>query len=112
MINFRDYAPEVLAKIVEFEALKKHFTVSEDARSKVFDICGKASETPEFGNGRFCRNLVENAILNFAYRNFKSDKTEDVGVSFELSAEDFAVPGGIATPIPKKVFGFSVGEAS
>ena len=112
MINFRDYDPEVLAKIVEFEALKKHFTVSEDARSKVFDICGKASETPEFGNGRFCRNLVENAILNFAYRNFKSDKTEDVGVSFELSAEDFAVPGGIATPIPKKVFGFSVGEAS
>ncbi|MBO4680648.1 MAG: AAA family ATPase [Clostridiales bacterium] len=112
MINFRDYAPEVLAKIVEFEASKKHFTVSEDARTKVFDICGKASETPEFGNGRFCRNLVENAILNFAYRNFNSAKTEDVSIAFELSPEDFAVPAGIATPIPKKVFGFSVGEAS
>ena len=111
-IEFRDYEPDVLAKIVEFEASKKHFIISEEARSKVFDICGKASETPEFGNGRFCRNLVENAIMNFAYRNFNSDKKADVNVSFELSAEDFIMPAGIATPIPKKVFGFSVGEAS
>ncbi|MBE7070550.1 MAG: AAA family ATPase [Ruminococcaceae bacterium] len=110
-ILFRDYDADVLTEIVRFEASKRNFSLSDEACAKVNEICSMASETPGFGNGRFCRNLVEEAILNFAYRNFSSDNEEDVPETYELSAEDFKMPAGIKTPLHKKVFGFSVGEA-
>lgn len=110
-ILFRDYDADVLTEIVKLEASKRNFSLSDEACAKVNEICSMASETPEFGNGRFCRNLVEEAILNFAYRNFSSDNEEDVPETYELSAEDFKMPAGIKTPLHKKIFGFSVGEA-
>ncbi|MBO4449460.1 MAG: AAA family ATPase [Clostridiales bacterium] len=110
-IEFRDYDADVLTEIVGYEASKKNFSLTKDALSKVHEICSRATEMPEFGNGRFCRNLVEDAILNFAFRNFSSDNEEDIPATYELSAEDFKMPAGIKTPIHKKVFGFSVGEA-
>ena len=73
-VKFSDYPVETLVKIAESEAAKRGFAITADAVSKVNSICAEATSQPQFGNGRFCRNLVENAILNFASRNFSSNR--------------------------------------
>ncbi|MBO4839133.1 MAG: AAA family ATPase [Lachnospiraceae bacterium] len=97
-IRFEDYSPEDLAGIVRLEAKRKGFALTDEAVRKAEEICGRAAARPDFGNGRFCRNLVENAILSFASRVYGSGErgTPDAAapepVSFVLTAEDFEDP--------------------
>ena len=46
------------------------------------------------GNGRFCRNLVENAILGYALRVY-GDGTEDAEKDFMLVEGDFVLPDNL-----------------
>ena len=43
------------------------------------------------GNGRFCRNLVENAILSYAVRVY-GDNAENACKDYLLADSDFALP--------------------
>ena len=105
-IEFKDYNTKTLTEIAASEAEKRGFAISKDALDKVLSLCTEASDDPEFGNGRFCRNLVENAILNFASRNFGSESTNAVPESYVLLPDDFSMPKGIKKPKPEKKFGF------
>ena len=67
-ISFPDYSPEEMARIAELEARRQGFTIEADALVKLQEICREAMSRPGFGNGRFCRNLVEGAILSYAAR--------------------------------------------
>lgn len=59
------------------------------------------------GNGRFCRNLLENAILNYAQRVYGSgDKKYDVELM--LIEEDFNKPKVIQKVKPTVPIGFYV----
>ena len=69
-LSFSDYSAEEMGSIAELEAGRRQFTISETARAKVVELCGKAAGNKECGNGRFSRNLVENAIMNFAVRAY------------------------------------------
>ena len=109
-IEFADYPADVLVKIAELEAAKRCFTIAPEAGGKVLALCSEAASQPEFGNGRFCRNLIENAILSFAHRNYSSEEVSDTPPAFELSAEDFTMPDGISKPKQERHFVFALGE--
>lgn len=67
-IRFKDYSVDEMLAISEREADKRGFTIEETAKNRILDSCELAVEHSELGNGRFCRNMVENAILNYAAR--------------------------------------------
>ncbi len=90
-IDFKDYSAEDMLKIAELEAEKRGFSISSKARDRVISICKSAEGIPETGNGRFCRNLIENAILEYAARKYGDNKVI-TDSCFELDTEDFHIP--------------------
>lgn len=87
-INFKDYTVDEMLAISEREAKKRCFSIDENAKSKLADHCGSAVGHPELGNGRFCRNMVENAILNYAARVYSE---EVVNNDYVLRDIDFVI---------------------
>ena len=67
-VEFQDYDAAEMTQIAELEAKRRGFGVSAEAREKLLSICSQAAYKPDAGNGRFCRNLTENAILSYAQR--------------------------------------------
>jgi hypothetical protein len=47
---------------------------------EIHTLCEKARKNTNAGNGRFCRNLIENAIMNYALRVYgKEDESRKNG---------------------------------
>ena len=111
-ISFQDYSVEEMLEITELEAKKRGFSISEEAKDKLLSLCGVAVGKAEMGNGRFCRNLVENAILDYALRVYEEDG-EEKDSEFILLPEDFSAPSLQDNPkcSPKKQpMGFRITE--
>lgn len=62
-LNFPDYKADEIWQILKLMAEKKGFKLDEGVESKCMDIFGEACEHEEFGNGRFARNLLEQAEM-------------------------------------------------
>jgi hypothetical protein len=90
-ISFKDYSAEEMVEIARLEAKKKGFGIREDALKKLTDICEASLGDAASGNGRLCRNLVENAILSYASRVY-GDAETSAARDFILAAEDFSGP--------------------
>ena len=90
-ISFPDYSADEIVRIAELEANKRGFSLSPEAIDKIAVICGSSMEQSETGNGRFCRNFTERAILNYAYRVYGSDSDADKKDCI-LIGEDFTEP--------------------
>ena len=87
-VNFEDYNVEEMLDICKLEAFKKGFLTDEMADKKIMEICGKSIKNKNNGNGRFCRNLIETGVLNFAFRNYGNlDVNEKI--EYILRKEDF-----------------------
>ncbi len=89
-ISFSDYSGDEMLQIAEFDAAKRGFVLSDDAKPKVLELCNAAAGDSENGNGRFCRNLVESAILDYAVRAYQGEgsplndyilRAEDINIS-------------------------------
>lgn len=91
-ICFKDYTVEELIEITKSEARKNGFTIDASAIEWLNEICSKTINRPAFGNGRFCRNLVENAILEYADRTCGKRAKTDKGKEYTLIKEDFVTP--------------------
>ena len=89
-ITFADYSTDEMVRIAELEAKRRGFSIQPEAREKVASICA-AARRPEMGNGRFCRNLVESAILCYASRVYGGDDIAS-DKDFTLTDADFVVP--------------------
>lgn len=80
-------------EIAVLEARKQGFVIEDEALGKLQEICQEAMRRPGFGNGRFCRNLVEGAILSYAERVYGEGRSDDDGevaiVDLILRATDF-----------------------
>ena len=87
-VRFDDYTTDELADICELEAGKRGFLVDNNAKAFIKEICASSTKNVEDGNGRFCRNLVERAVLNFALRNYGGDEV-DADIEYILKREDF-----------------------
>lgn len=89
-IVFSDYTPEEMVQIARLEAKKRGFAISPEANERLAAICAAAAAEPKLGNGRFCRNAVESAILEYAARVYGGG--EPAGHDFVLAPEDFPLP--------------------
>lgn len=90
-ICFSDYSAEEMVQIAELEAGKRGFSFGANVRELASSICERALRHPDAGNGRFCRNLVENAILEYALRVYGADEG-NTDKDFQLQEEDFVFP--------------------
>lgn len=78
-------------RIAELEARRQGFTIEADALGKLHELCREAMSRPGFGNGRFCRNLVEGAILSYAARVYGESCLDGEAAASDLilRASDF-----------------------
>ena len=104
-IRFQDYSAEEMAQIVEAEARKRGFSVMPEAKQRVLDICARAAGNPDAGNGRFCRNLVESAVLSYAERVF-GQADNSAGCDFTLIGADFSIPDAVQDAKLRRHIGF------
>lgn len=87
-VRFDDYTTDELSDICELEAGKRGFIIDVKAKELIKEICESSTKNVENGNGRFCRNLVEKAVLNFALRNYGGDEVAE-NIEYILKKEDF-----------------------
>ena len=87
-VRFDDYTVDELTDICELEAGKRGFLIDVKAKEIIKEICESSKQNIENGNGRFCRNLVEKAVLNFALRNYGGDEAAE-NIEYILKKEDF-----------------------
>lgn len=89
-LDFPDYTPEELMQIMDKMLKDKQFVITDEARDKLFNIFKRVHKQEEYGNGRFVRNLLEQAVNRQAARISK-EAGKDISreVLFELRAEDF-----------------------
>lgn len=92
ILTFEDYSADELLAIAGLEAEKRGFSISGGGEEKIREICLSFMKEKDFGNGRFCRNLVENAILSYAERVYGEGSGEKPAMPFVLLAEDFTPP--------------------
>ena len=104
-VEFADYSAEELSQIAELEAERRGFRVSGEAREALLSVCAGAAGNPEAGNGRFCRNLIENAILCYAQRVY-GEENSAAEKDFTFIAEDLTLPREFRT-VKKEAIGFS-----
>lgn len=107
-ICFPDYSAEEMVQIVELEVRKKGFSLGDNARERISSICRKALRYPDAGNGRFCRNLVENAILGYASRVYGTDDEGSADKDFLLQEGDFVFPENMREMKDSVPIGFRV----
>lgn len=102
-ISFPDYSVDEMTQIVRLEAEKRGFSICPQALEKAASLCKEVKQRSDTGNGRFCRNLVENAILSYALRVY-GEEMEGVEKDFVLADEDFTLPNNIqAIPVTQEV---------
>ena len=87
-VRFDDYTVDELTDICELEAGKRGFLIDVKAKEIIKKLCESSTQNIENGNGRFCRNLVEKAVLNFALRNYGGDEAAE-NIEYILKKEDF-----------------------
>ena len=105
VIEFKDYSAETLVRIAEKEASDFGFGITEEAKDKILSLCSEAAKDHEFGNGRFCRNLVENALIDYAATAYGTDQSETVPEPV-LDAANFTLPLNMKKTRTPKKFGF------
>lgn len=89
-VPFPDYTAEELCQIAETMASKKGMRVSDDANEKLMNVFEAARSEGNFGNGRFARSTIEQAMMTQASR-IVSSNMEELAKSelITLKAEDF-----------------------
>jgi len=92
-IDFPDYNENELLSIFRLMLEKRGFNVSVEVEEKCKEIFAKASKQEEFGNGRFVRNLLEQAILKQSARLINTFDKAKIGREdvLMLLPEDFDV---------------------
>lgn len=89
-INFPDYSSDELFSIAEHIARDKKRELSERAQKVLANHFASVSKSPNFGNGRYARTLVERAMMNQATRLLRMGyhNVDETAVA-TLDAEDF-----------------------
>ena len=89
-VNFPDYSAAELFKIMELLAKDYGMKLAADVKEHVAPMIEKASGIPEFGNGRYVRNLLEKARMRQATRLIHMDQKKVTEQTIAtLIADDF-----------------------
>lgn len=90
-VHFRDYTPKELLSILKLFISEAGMDLEDAATPKLLNIFKEATEQKDFGNGRFARNLFEQARLRQASRVLHIASPSDADIR-TLSADDFIEP--------------------
>ena len=71
-LRFEDYLPEELYQILCLLAGQQGLTIHSSVKEKLLPVLSGASSEKDFGNGRFARNLLDQARLRLAERVVQS----------------------------------------
>ena len=108
-VNFPDYATDDLCKIAELIAKDDGLYLAPEARAKLTGIFDSARKTDDFGNGRYVRNLIENAHMEqcnrLANMNVCDVTDDDIRM---LAPEDIVAPNISPYDGTARRFGFAV----
>ena len=106
-VEFPDYTVDELMAIFSLILKEKGRKAEPETLARAQELIGKAAGTPDFGNGRFVRNLVERAEMRQAVRllELPPDAVTEAAVRTFLP-EDLELPEGAGTPGPR-VLGFA-----
>lgn len=85
IIDFEDYSTDQLCDMFHRLVYKNGMRLSEEAKDAVRDAISTARQMPNFGNGRYVRNLYEKSIMEHAKNTIE---TEDADLLMELQQED------------------------
>lgn len=111
-IDFPDYNSNELYDIMKLMSEQRGYVIDESAKDKCMSIFENACQQDEFGNGRFARNLLEQAVMRQSTRlstaTFKNKKLEIEDYKC-LNADDFDVNAAEMYSKPKTV---TIGFAS
>src|SRR4051812_4335049 len=96
-IEFDDYTDDELLAILDSIAGGSDYELTDDARTRVRHQLEAAPRTPAFGNGRFSRNVFEQAVGRHAWR--LKDATEPTRDELRLlTADDLTEQPDEGTP--------------
>lgn len=91
-VHFSDYTASELYDILELFAKNYHKCLYKDVKDKLLPHFSQIVKVPNFGNGRYVRNLIENATIKQATRLIRSGCSNPASCDIQLlKAEDFDV---------------------
>lgn len=108
-VNFPNYNQQELLEILNLMVKNKGFkALDQKTQDKCLTIFEAACTNEQFGNGRFVRNLLEQAIMKQSARVVRANRGKRITKAKLLSliAEDFEVNAGEQYKTVKKVIGF------
>lgn len=111
-LDFPDYNADELVGIFKLMASGKGYKYDDEVIGRCHDIFAQACKKDEFGNGRFVRNLLEQAMMAQAGRVLKEHRGRQVSrkAMVTFKAEDFEVNvSKQATKDKKQKIGFACG---
>lgn len=92
-IPFSDYSVDELCDIANLIASNKKMTLAGDAVEKLRGIFEVARKSEDFGNGRFARSIIENAIMAQSCRLIETDLESATKSQLStITAEDIEAP--------------------
>jgi len=107
-VNFEDYDTDELVEIAGLIAEQKGLVLEDGAKDKLKILMEEARKQPDFGNGRYVRNIIEKAKMAQGVRlvrmDYDSVTTDDVK---RICAEDIEIPEKCTRKEPRRI-GFSV----
>lgn len=109
-LDFPDYNPSEMMEILKLMADEQGYKIDDTACDKCMGIFEEACCTPDFGNGRFVRNLLEQAEMAQSHRiavNSRSGKITRAMLC-TLKAEDFDINISKQTGPTRQPMGFAV----
>ena len=110
-LDFPDYSAEELVDILKLMADKKGYKLNPDIERKCLEIFGQAVKKEEFGNGRYVRNLLEQAMMAQSRRITKEYAGKKITrkALTTLKPEDFDVTASkLIEKETKRTIGFAV----
>lgn len=102
-VDFPDYTPDDLLAILRLMAKNQSFTIDTAAEEKLLAIFRNAVRIEDFGNGRFVRNLLEQATMHIAQRLTNGNTSLLTREQLTtLIADDFVMPE-LCAAVPDKI---------
>ncbi len=92
-IDFPDYNPDELMQILQLMADQKGLSLDVGVEEKCMEVFKRTAKQKDYGNGRFVRNLLEQAMLAQSNRLAMGYKNSRIGrkALLTLKPEDFEV---------------------
>ena len=98
-VPFADYSSTELCEIARLLSKKNGMSIDDEAVAKLEAVFESARVQGDFGNGRYVRNLFEQARMNQASRllekEFDDITTDEI---LTITAQDIVVPAHDKTP--------------